>query len=111
MKMKGEIKSDTLNQVFFGPDGKPQTTQLSAPPPAQDPGDRGRRGRVKEKVVKNKKEEMQEFVQALMKLSNSYLILPKRKCRRWPRPARSLRTRLECRSAPRTSCSRETRWS
>ena len=30
-------------------------------------------------MVENKKEEMQEFVQALVKLSNSYLILPKEK--------------------------------
>ena len=80
MKLKGEVKSNTLNQVFFGPDGKPQTTQLSAPPPAQeDSGGRGRRGRVKEKVVENKKEEMQEYIQQLVKLSNSYLILPKEK--------------------------------
>jgi hypothetical protein len=78
MKMKGEVKSNTLNQVFFGPDGKPQTTQLSAPPPEQDSGGR-RRGRAKEKVVENKKEEMQEYIQQLVKLSNSYLILPKEK--------------------------------
>ena len=79
MKLKGEVKSNTLNQVFFGPDGKPQTTLLSAPPPQEDSGGRGRRGRVKEKVVENKKEDMQEFVQALVKLSNSYLVLPKEK--------------------------------
>ncbi len=79
MKLKGEVKSNTLNQVSFGPDGKPQTTQLNAPPPAQDDGGRGRRGRIKEKIVENKKEDMQEFVQALVKLSNSYLVLAKDK--------------------------------
>jgi hypothetical protein len=79
MKMKGEIKSNTLSQVSFGPDGKPQSTPLSAPPPEQDSGGRGRRGRIKEKVVENKKEEMQEYIQQLVKLSNSYLILSKDK--------------------------------
>lgn len=79
MKLKGEVKSNTLNQVYFGPDGKPQTTQLSAPPPKQESSGGGRRGRVKEKIVENKKEDMQEFVQQLVKLSNSYLVLPKEK--------------------------------
>lgn len=79
MKLKGEVKSNTLNQVSFGPDGKPQTTQLSAPPPQQESGGPGRRGRVKERIVENKKEDMQEFVQALVKLSNSYLVLAKDK--------------------------------
>jgi hypothetical protein len=59
VKLKGEVKKTSNFQVRMGPDGKPQKTSLDA---AQaDPQSSGRQGRLKQKVVKNKKTEYKEY--------------------------------------------------
>ena len=53
VSMKGEEKSRVQKQCFYGPDGKVQKQQLTAPPP-QEPAPTG----VKGKIVAKKKEEI-----------------------------------------------------
>jgi hypothetical protein len=75
ISLKGETKKQDSFQVRMGPDGKPQKTPLNATPaPAQaQQADSGRRGgRVKEKVIENKKEEYKEYGQKMAALAHSY---------------------------------------
>ena len=53
VSMKGEEKSRVQKQCFYGPDGKIQKQQLSAPPP-QEPAPGGLKG----KAIAKKKEEI-----------------------------------------------------
>jgi hypothetical protein len=80
IKLKGESKNVKVEQVRYGADGKLQKTPLGAPPAAAAPppqgGRGGRSGRVKAKVVENKKEEFGELLQGLAQLVASYGQLP-----------------------------------
>jgi hypothetical protein len=67
VSLKGDVKSQTLYQVQMGPDGKPQKTQLSAPPPPPS----GRR--LKEHVIEKKTEELKEYAQQISALVHSYV--------------------------------------
>src|SRR3954451_11743925 len=62
IKLKGESKNVKLEQVRYGADGKLQKTPIGAPPAAAPPaqGGGGRGGRLKAKVIENKKEEFGE---------------------------------------------------
>jgi hypothetical protein len=84
LKLKGESKKVTMEQVRYDVDGKLQKTPIGGgpePPPQEQPaGRRGRRGgRVKEKVIENKKEEFAELMQNLGALVASYGQLPQDK--------------------------------
>jgi 23S rRNA pseudoU1915 N3-methylase RlmH len=75
ISLKGEVKKQESFQVHMGPDGKPQKTPLSAgqateQAPQANGGRRG--GRVKEKIVENKKEEYKEYAQKIAALARSY---------------------------------------
>lgn len=75
ISLKGEVKKQESFQVHLGPDGKPQKTPLSiepasAPPNQAQSGRRG--GRLKEKVVENKKEEFKEYADKIAALAHSY---------------------------------------
>lgn len=75
ISLKGEVKKQESFQVQTGPDGKPQKTPLNAAPAAAPPSqaESGRRGgRVKEKIVENKKEEYKEYAQKMAALAHSY---------------------------------------
>ena len=76
ISLKGETKKQDTFQVRMGADGKPQKTPLSSSPQLQQQApqtDSGRRGgRVKEKVIENKKEEYKEYGQKLAALAHSY---------------------------------------
>jgi hypothetical protein len=77
IKLKGESKNVKLEQVRYDSDGKLQKTPLGGPPqaaPAPQQGERG--GRLKKKVVENKKEEFGEMMQGLGQLVASYGQLP-----------------------------------
>ena len=77
MKLKGESKSVKLEQVRYDLDGKLQKTPIGGPPPAAPaPAPSGRGGRVKGKVIENKKEEFGEMMQGLGQLAGSYGQLP-----------------------------------
>lgn len=80
MKMKGESKSVKVEQVRYDVDGKQQKTPIGEPAPqqAEESGRRGRRGggRVKKKVIENKKEEFAELMKNLGQLMGSYAHMP-----------------------------------
>jgi hypothetical protein len=75
ISVKGETKKQELFQVRVGPDGKPQKTAMNTSQPQEQPkqADTGRRGgRIKERVIENKKEEFKEYAQKIGALARSY---------------------------------------
>jgi hypothetical protein len=79
LQLKGETKKVLLNQMRYDVDGKQQKTPLGTgepqQPAAQAPAGR-RGGRVKAKVVENKKEEFKEMMEGLAALVTSYGHIP-----------------------------------
>lgn len=76
VSLKGEEKSRKQQRCYYGADGKleklPLGDQPAAPAPQQP--SRGRRGaRVKQHVIENKKEEMQEYMKSAAALIHSYI--------------------------------------
>lgn len=76
VSLKGEEKSRKQQRCYYGADGKLQKVALpsdapAAEPPASGGGRRG--GRVKAKVIENKKEDMQEYMQAAVALVHQYV--------------------------------------
>jgi len=67
ISMKGEEKSRIQKQCFYGPDGKVQKQQLSAPPPQSAPGG------VKGKAIAKKKEEITATMNQAVALIHSYV--------------------------------------
>src|SRR3954466_13610220 len=76
IKLKGESKNVKLEQVRYDASGKLQKTPIGAPPAAARPPQGGRGGRMKAKVIENKKEEFGELMQGLGQLVASYGQLP-----------------------------------
>jgi hypothetical protein len=79
IKVKGESKKVKLEQVRYDVDGKLQKTPLggtSDAAPAQQPSGGRRGGRLKERVVENKKEEFGKEMQDLGALVTSYAHMP-----------------------------------
>src|SRR5678816_1171751 len=63
ISLKGEEKSRKQQRVYYGADGKLTKLPMGEPPPQAASGGGGRRGgRVKQQVVENKKNEMQEYM-------------------------------------------------
>jgi hypothetical protein len=77
ISLKGEEKARKQNRCFYGADGKVQKVPVGDAPaaePAGGGGGRGRKGgRMKEKIVENKKEEMQDYMQRAVKLIQGYV--------------------------------------
>jgi hypothetical protein len=79
ISLKGEEKARKQNRCSYGADGKVQKVPVGDAPaaePAGGGGGRGRRGgggRMKEKIVENKKEEMQDYMQRAVKLIQGYV--------------------------------------
>jgi hypothetical protein len=75
ISLKGEEKSRKQQRVYYGADGKLTKLPLGEPPaPAPPPQGRGSRGgRLKEKVVENKKSEMQEYMEKAAALIQQYV--------------------------------------
>jgi hypothetical protein len=76
ISLKGEEKARKQNRCYYGADGKVQKVSLDqAPAPEQQQGGgRGRRGgKVKEKVVENKKDEMKEYMEQAAALIHTYV--------------------------------------
>jgi hypothetical protein len=57
LTLKGDPKPPTKNSCVYGPDGKVQKTMIGAPPPPPSGG------RMKQKVIANKKAEMKDYMQ------------------------------------------------
>jgi hypothetical protein len=75
ISLKGEEKSRKQQRCYYGADGALQKIPLTADaPPPEDPGRGGRRGgRLKQKVIENKKEEMQDYMQEAVALIHKYV--------------------------------------
>jgi hypothetical protein len=77
VSLKGEEKSRKQQRCYYGADGKlqkvplPSAAAAPAPPAAASGGRRG--ARVKAKVVENKKEEIQEYMEAAVALVHQYV--------------------------------------
>jgi len=67
VSMKGEEKSRTQKQCFYGPDGKVQKQALSAPPQQAPPGG------VKGKLVEKKKAELTATMTQAVELVHQYV--------------------------------------
>jgi hypothetical protein len=77
ISMKGEEKSRKQNRCYYGADGKVQEIPLDQAPAAEQKqgGRAGRRGggKVKEQVVENKKDEIQDYMKRAAALIKSYV--------------------------------------
>ena len=77
ISLKGEEKSKKQNRCYYGADGKVQKISLDQPQPAaeQGGGRAGRRGggRLKEKIVENKKDEVKEYMEKAAVLIHAYV--------------------------------------
>jgi len=75
ISLKGEEKGRTQKRVYYGADGKLQKLAMDgAAAPAPAPAGRGGRGgRVKEKIVENKKDEMKEYMEQAVALVHLYV--------------------------------------
>jgi hypothetical protein len=67
VSLKGEVKSQTQKLCFYGPDGKVQKQQISAPP--QQETQRGLKGRI----IAKKKEEMTDYMHEAVALVHQYV--------------------------------------
>ena len=75
ISLKGEEKARKQNRAYYGADGKLTKVPIGAPPEkAESQGGRGgRSGRLKERIVENKKDEMQEYLQKAVALVHKYV--------------------------------------
>ncbi len=74
ISLKGEEKARTQKRCYYGADGKLQKVPIDSPAPAQQPsGGGGRGGRVKAKVVQNKKDDMKEYMERASALVQQYV--------------------------------------
>lgn len=77
VSLKGEVKKQEEKQCYYGADGKVQKTPVAgAPTPQakQSGGGGGRRGgRLKEKVVENKVDEMKDYMEKVVALVHEYV--------------------------------------
>jgi hypothetical protein len=75
ISLKGEEKGRKVMRCYYGADGKLQKLPVdsgSAPQPQQQPGGR-RGGRLKERIVENKKDEMKEYMERAAALVHQYV--------------------------------------
>ncbi len=74
ISLKGEEKSRSQKRCSYGADGSLQKVPIGTPAPAkQSPTGGGRRGRVKAKVVENKKEDMKDYMERAAALVQQYV--------------------------------------
>jgi hypothetical protein len=77
VSLKGEVKKQEQKQCVYGADGKVQKTPIGgapaapAKPPAGGGGKRG--GRVKEKIVENKVDDMKDYMERVVALVHEYV--------------------------------------
>jgi hypothetical protein len=75
ISLKGEEKARKQQRAYYGADGKLTKIPIGAPAPAADSGGGrgGRSGRLKERVVENKKDDMQEYMKSAVALIQKYV--------------------------------------
>jgi hypothetical protein len=67
LTLNGDAKPSSQSMCQYGPDGTVQKTQISAPPPPPSGG------RLKQRVVANKKEEMQDYMGGVKTMLGMYV--------------------------------------
>src|SRR5271169_574193 len=67
LTLKGDQKPPSQNLCQYGPDGQVQKTAIG-PPPEQPSG-----GRIRERIIERKKEEMQEYMQEVKGVLSMYV--------------------------------------
>jgi hypothetical protein len=71
---KGEEKSRKQERCYYGADGTLQKLPIGDPSqPSADQGGGGRRGRMKERIIEKKKDEIQEYMQSAVALVKQYV--------------------------------------
>jgi hypothetical protein len=73
ISLKGEEKSRKQQACLYGADGKVAKTPIGQPEPQQQAQSRGRGGRLKERVVENKKDEMADYMERAAALIHQYV--------------------------------------
>jgi hypothetical protein len=74
ISLKGEEKGRTQKRCYYGADGTLQKVPIGGPAAAQQPPDSGgRRGRVKAKIVENKKDDMTDYMERAAALVQQYV--------------------------------------
>jgi hypothetical protein len=74
LSLKGEEKSRKQQRVYYGADGKLIKLPMGEPPPQAAQGGGGRRGgRLKERIVENKKDEMADYMEKAAALIHQYV--------------------------------------
>ena len=74
VSLKGEEKARTQKRVYYGADGKLQKVAMNeAPKPGAAPSGGRRGGRLKAKIVENKKSEIQEYMERAAALMQQYV--------------------------------------
>jgi hypothetical protein len=73
ISLKGEEKSRKQQRCYYGADGKLQKLPVGDAPAAESGGRRGRGGRLKQRIVENKKEDMQEYMERAASLVHHYV--------------------------------------
>jgi hypothetical protein len=74
ISVKGEEKGRTQKRCYYGADGKLQKVPIASPAPPQQPAaGGGRRGRVKARVVENKKDDMKDYMERAAALVQQYV--------------------------------------
>jgi hypothetical protein len=71
--MKGEEKSRTQNNCYYGADGKVQKTPVAAPAATPAKDDKKKSRGIKGKVVENKKEDISEAMKEAIGLVKQYV--------------------------------------
>lgn len=70
ISLKGEVKKTTQKQCSYGPDGKVQKVLMPAPAPEQS---KRKGGPLKRKIVANKIEETEEYMERVAALVHQYV--------------------------------------
>jgi hypothetical protein len=75
LSLKGEEKSRKQQRCYYGADGKVQKVPIgeATPAPAPQPSGGRRGGRIKQRVVENKKEDMREYMEQAAALIHRYV--------------------------------------
>jgi hypothetical protein len=76
ISLKGEEKSRKQEQVYYGADGTLTKLPMGQPPAPPPPPSGGRGGRLKAKVVENKKDEMKDYMERAVQLIHQYVPPP-----------------------------------